>query len=563
MGLLNKKSNQKKSNDKKTLIWIYKRTKKYLPLVGIISVLAAVDSVSFVGLAMVSKNIIDVATKHAEGNILTQGIYIFLLIALQIVSLVARSLLTTYTQSKTIISIRQYLFSLVCKRKYSEITEYHSGDLLNRFTSDAEVVVNGFTHIIPSIVSMISKIVGGLYALIVLDPKLALLILVFGISVPALGRIINKKYKKLHKEVQQTEGKTRAFMQECFENIVVVKTFTSETPFLNRLNNYMKENFILKMKRAKISVITHLGLYSFFTLGYYAVLVWGAGQIAGGAITYGTLMAFLQLVSQLRAPLQNVSGIMPQYYSALASAERLIETEKGINDLPPAEKDRLAELSSNFESIEINNITFAYKEETILEKCKFTAQRGKITAITGESGSGKSTIFKIILGLYDPQGGDITINNSIKLDTSLRGLFAYVPQGNMILSGTIRENITLCDPDISEEKLIKAAKAADIYDLICSLPDGFDTVVSERGGGLSEGQIQRISIARALLTDAPVLLLDEATSALDEATETTVLKNIRELSGKTILFVTHRNTSLKVCDKIIHVENKDFKVIKE
>jgi len=563
MGLLNKKSNQKKSNDKKTLIWIYKRTKKYLPLVGIISVLAAVDSVSFVGLAMVSKNIIDVATKHIEGSILTQGIYIFLLIALQIASLVARSLLTTYTQSKTIISIRQYLFSLVCKRKYSEITEYHSGDLLNRFTSDAEVVVNGFTHIIPSIVSMISKIVGGLYALIVLDPKLALLILVFGVSVPALGRIINKKYKKLHKEVQQTEGKTRAFMQECFENIVVVKTFTSETPFLNRLNNYMKENFILKMKRAKISVITHLGLYSFFTLGYYAVLVWGAGQIAGGAITYGTLMAFLQLVSQLRAPLQNVSGIMPQYYSALASAERLIETEEGINDLPPAEKDRLAELSSNFESIEINNITFAYKEETILEKCKFTAQKGKITAITGESGSGKSTIFKIILGLYDPQGGDITINNSIKLDTSLRGLFAYVPQGNMILSGTIRENITLCDPDISEEKLIKAAKAADIYDLICSLPDGFDTVVSERGGGLSEGQIQRISIARALLTDAPVLLLDEATSALDEATETTVLKNIRELSGKTILFVTHRNTSLKVCDKIIHVENKDFKVIKE
>ncbi|MBQ1989103.1 MAG: ABC transporter ATP-binding protein [Clostridia bacterium] len=525
--------------------------------------LAAIDSSTFVLLALISKNILDVATGNLESTILKQGIYLFAVIAIQIITLVFHSLLNTYTQSKMIISNRNYLFSLVCKRKYSEISEYHSGDLLNRFTSDAEVLVSGVTNIIPSIVSMLSKIIGGLSALIVLDSRIAVIILVLGFSVPALGRMINKKYKKLHKEVQQTEGKTRAFMQECFENIVVVKTFTSEAPFLKRLNGFMKDNFVLKMKRAKVSVTTNYGLYTFFTIGYYALLVWGAGQIASKAITYGTLMAFLQLVSQLRAPLQNVSGIMPQYYSALASAERLMETEEGNNDLPPAEEDKLDELTRNFESIEINNITFAYKEETILQNCNFTAEKGKITAVTGESGSGKSTIFKIILGLYDPQGGNITINKDIKLDTSLRGLFAYVPQGNLILSGTIRENITLCDPDISEEQLIKAAKSADIYDLICSLPDGFDTVVSERGGGLSEGQIQRISIARALLTDAPVLLLDEATSALDEATETTVLKNIRELSGKTILFVTHRNTSLKVCDKIIHVENKDFKVIKE
>ena len=563
MGLLNKKNKETKTNDRKTLSWIYKRTKKHLPLVGVISVLAAIDSSTFVLLALISKNILDVATGNLESTILKQGIYLFAVIAIQIITLVFHSLLNTYTQSKMIISIRNYLFSLVCKRKYSEISEYHSGDLLNRFTSDAEVLVSGVTNIIPSIVSMLSKIIGGLSALIVLDSRIAVIILVLGFSVPALGRMINKKYKKLHKEVQQTEGKTRAFMQECFENIVVVKTFTSEAPFLKRLNGFMKDNFVLKMKRAKVSVTTNYGLYTFFTIGYYALLVWGAGQIASKAITYGTLMAFLQLVSQLRAPLQNVSGIMPQYYSALASAERLMETEEGNNDLPPAEEDKLDELTRNFESIEINNITFAYKEETILQNCNFTAEKGKITAVTGESGSGKSTIFKIILGLYDPQGGNITINRDIKLDTSLRGLFAYVPQGNLILSGTIRENITLCDPDISEEQLIKAVKSADIYDLISSLPDGFDTVISERGGGLSEGQIQRISIARALLTDAPVLLLDEATSALDEATETTVLKNIRELSGKTILFVTHRNTSLKVCDKIIHVENKDFKVIKE
>lgn len=558
MGSLNKKG-----NDRKTLKWIYKRTKRYLPMVVVTSVLAAIDSLTFVALALISKNILDVATGNLESSILKQGLLLFGVIGIQIITLVVRALLNTYTQSKMTISMRKYLFSLVCKKRYSDITRYHSGDLLTRFTSDTEVVITGVTGIIPSVTSMVAKIVGGISALILLDGRVAIIILILGISVPAIGRMINKKYKKLHKEVQQTEGKTRAFMQECFENVVVVKTFVSEEPFLKRLGNFMRQNFALKMKRAKVSVATNYGLYAFFTLGYYAILVWGAGQISSGAITYGTLMAFLQLVSQLRAPLQNVSGIMPQYYSALASAERLMETEEGEQDLAPIEGDKLTEISQSFSGMEIKNITFAYKDELILDKCSFTVEKGKITAITGESGSGKSTIFKIILGLYEPQKGEITVNGDIKLDTSLRGLFAYVPQGNMVLSGTIRENITLCNEAVSEEELIKVAKAADIYDLIVSLPNGFDTVISERGGGLSEGQIQRISLARALLTDAPVLLLDEATSALDEATETTVLKNIKELNGKTILFVTHRNTSLKVCDKIIHVENKEFKVIKE
>lgn len=557
------KSLNKKTNDIKTLKWIFKRTKRYLPAVFVIALLAALDSLSFVALALISKNVLDVATGNLEGSIFYYGIIIFGIIIAQILTMVIRSLLNTYTQSKITISLRNYMFSLVCRKKYSDITKYHSGDLLNRFTSDTDVVVSGITGIIPSVASMVAKIIGGISALIVLDGKIALIILVLGISVPAIGRMINKRYKKLHKECQQTEGKTRAFMQECFENLVVMKSFVSEEPFLKRLGKFMRHNYTLKMKRAKISVATNFGLYAFFTLGYYAILVWGAGQIAGGVITYGTLTAFLQLVSQLRAPLQNVSGIMPQYYSALASAERLMETEEGENDLPPAKADRLLEISQSFSGIEVKNITFAYKDEVILKNCNFTAQKGKITAITGESGSGKSTIFKVILGLYDPQEGEITVNGDIPLDTSLRGLFAYVPQGNMVLSGTIRENITLCHESVGEEDLIKAAKSADIYDLISSMPDGFDTVISERGGGLSEGQIQRIAIARALLTDAPVLLLDEATSALDEATETTVLKNIKEMNGKTVLFVTHRNTSLKVCDKIIHVEDKDFKVIKD
>lgn len=553
----------KKENNTKAVLWIYLRSKKYLPLIFIMSGIAAVDSLSYVALALISKNILDTATSSVNGSFLTSSLLLFIVIAVQIVLLFAHNLLSTYTNAKLTISIRNYLFSLVSRKKYSKISNYHSGDLLNRFTSDTNVVVNGIVSMVPSITSMVARIIGGVSALIVLNWQIAIIILVLGVLVPAVGRMINKRYKALHKKCQETEGEARSFLQECIENIVVIKTFVSEAPFSAKLEKIMNQNYKYKIKRAKISTVINLSLYYFFTIGYYCILIWGANKIAGGFITYGTLMAFLQLISQLRAPLQNISGIMPRYYSTIASAERLMEIETGEDDLPPVDKDKLEKIASEFSGLRVDDITFAYNKETVLENCSFEAEKGKITAITGESGSGKSTIFKLILGLYRLEKGAITVNDGIKLDTSLRGLFAYVPQSNMVLSGTIRESITLCNDNVSEEDIIKAAKAAEIYDLIKSMPDGFDTVISERGGGLSEGQAQRISIARALLTQAPILLLDEATSALDEKTETKVLANIKAMNDKTVLFVTHRNTSLKVCDKIIHINTKKISTIKE
>ncbi len=546
----------KKQSDKATLLWIYKNCKRYLPAVAVITLFSVIVSLTFVVLALISKDVIDVATGSKEGSLAFYGALLLITIAVQIILHICDMLLKTYTNGKLAILLRKNLFTAIARRKYSEITEYHSGDLLNRLTSDTEVVISAIVNIISSVASMFAKIIGGLIALISLDKRIALIILVFGFTVPAFGRLISRKYKNIHKDVQKTEGKSRSFMQECIENIVVLKAFEGEAPFVRKLNNYMKANYALKMKRTKVSIITHMSLYTFFTVGYYAVLLWGAGQIAGGFITYGTLMAFLQLFQQIKAPLQNVSGIIPQYYSALASAERLIEIEKGDMD-KQADQPKLSEVINNFSGIELSNITFAYKDEIILKDLNLVVEKAKITAITGESGSGKSTIFKLLLGLYEAQSGSITVNGNIPLDTSLRGIFAYVPQGNMILSGTVRENLTICNENVTEEEIVNATKVAEIYDIISALPDGFDTELSERGGGLSEGQLQRISIARALLTKAPVLLLDEATSALDEATETKVLNNIREIEGKTILFVTHRNTSLKVCDKILHIE-KEF-----
>lgn len=548
----------KNQSNKSTLKWIYRRIKRFLPAIIATALISAVTAVSYVVLALLTKRVLDIATGDAAGNLAAAGAALFAVIALQVTAGACQSLLNAYTNGKLTMSLREYLFTVICKKKYEDISPYHSGDILNRITSDVDTVVSSSVTIIPNSVSIFTKIIAGLGAMVFMNPILALIILLLGVTVPAIGRFISKKYKYMHKECQRTEGRTRSFMQECFENIVVIKTFASEGPFIKRLQRYMDDNFKLKIKRTGISIAATISLYTFFTIGYYAVLLWGAGGLSKGTLTYGTLMAFLQLISQLRSPLQNVSGILPQYYSAIASAERLTELE-GLRDETSLLKSEDADkLKADFKSVEAKNLCFGYGAKNILENCSFTAEKGDIIAITGESGSGKSTLFKLILGLYSPNSGSLTVNGEIPTDASVRPLFAYVPQGNMVLSGSIRDNISLCNPDVDEESIINAAKAAEIYDYIAALPDGLDTMLSERGAGLSEGQIQRISIARALITEAPVLLLDEATSALDESTETRVLENIRRMTGKTVLFITHRNTSLKACDKIMHIENKSF-----
>ena len=543
-----------KENNGRVLKWIYCRIRRYIPLTAAVSVISALSALSFVALALITKRVMDIATGDTTGSLLKSGILLFAVIAIQILLSAAQSILNAYSNGKQTIAFRNYLFGVLCRKKYADISAYHSGDILNRFTSDIDTVVTSSVNIIPNVVSIATKIVAGIGTMLFMNPYIAAAVLLCGVTFPAIGRAINKRYKYMHKECQRTEGRTRAFLQECFENIVVIKTFISEAPFIKKLDSYMDDNFRLKIKRTSISVIANISLYALFTAGYYAVLLWGAGGLSGGTLTYGTLMAFLQLISQLRAPLQNVSGILPQYYSALASAERLMELEGAADEPFPAAAERLEKIKEDFRTLEIKNLFFGYAGESVLRDFSFCAKRGNITAITGESGSGKSTLFKLILGLYEPQSGSIAINGEIPLDASLRGLFAYVPQGNMVLSGTVRENITMNNRTVTDEQIERAARAAEIYDYITSLPDGFETHLAERGAGLSEGQIQRISIARALLTNAPILLLDEATSALDEETETRVLANIKSMTDKTVLFITHRNTSLKVCDRIVHVE---------
>ncbi len=542
--------------------WIYNRTKPFLPQISLISIINVITSLLYIFLAKLSQNIIDRAeTANGESDlvnvIIKSGILLFGLIFLQIVLDSAVSVISTNISSKMNISLRNYMFTHLLKKKYVDISEYHSGDLLNRFSSDVEVIVNGTVGLIPSVISMTTKIIAGVAALCMQNYVFAFAVLAVGFVFPLIGRLLSKKYKLLHKKVQQTEGTTRSFLQECFANIIVIKTFSGEKPFFLKLNEYMAENRKLRLKKNVISVIISAMIYMLFSFGYYGVLVWGATQIAKDLMTFGTLIYFLQLISMLRSPLQNISGVLPRYYATVASAEILIELE---NLQSENRNENISEAVKNFKTITAENLTFAYSKEIVLRNNNFTINKNSITAVIGRSGSGKSTLFKLLLGLYSPTAGSIKFDRLAPIDETTRKMFSYVPQGNMILSGTIRENITLCDDSVPEEEIINAAKAAVIYDFIKTLSDGFDTVISENGQGLSEGQIQRIAIARALLFDSPIILLDEATSALDEATEAQLLKNIRAFNDKTIIFITHRGTSLGISDSILELENGTFKI---
>jgi len=546
---------------KSTFRWIFGCFKRYLPAVAAISLLSSLISVCSIGLIMVSRNVLNDAQRGTTEAVKYNVILLGAMLLLQIVANIGNGVLRAKVSGKMDISLKSRLFNRLILKDYSEITALHSGELVNRFSSDVDVVVSGFASIIPHTISIFTKLLAGIGAVLFLNPTVALVIVAIGFLFPLVGRLLSRKYKYLHKEAQRTQGVVRSFLQESFQNIIVIKTFLADNPVKSKLSEFLGDNYKVKMKRNAISVTTHTALYAGFSLAYYGVLIWGAFEVASGKLGVGTLFAFVELVAQLRHPLQNVSGLIPQYYSAIASAERLRELED-MTEEPAPRRFGSTELYGKLKAIKGEKLSFAYDDREIISDSDFEIKKGSICAVMGESGTGKSTLLRLVLGLYKPSGGRLILeceDGEITLDSTLRGLFSYVPQGDMILSGTIRENITFLSGEVSEERLEKAAKDAVIFDYISSLPDGFDTVIGERGLGLSEGQLQRIAIARALLCDSPILLLDECTSALDTATELTLLENLKSQKDKTVILITHRTAALDICDTVLTVVDGKIK----
>ena len=534
--------------------WILKNSKSAILPVIVTCILSAINSVSTVCLALVSRSVIDIATGDMEGNLVNTVFLLFGVILTHFVTMFLASILKNKTHIDLSITYKKVLFPTILRKKYSEISAFHSGDLVNRLTNDVETVVTGSVNIVPSVVSLTSKIITCVIALYILSPFVALAVVPIGAVIFVGNRIFRAKFKELHKECQRTDSAVRSFMQEAFENLAVIKSFLSGESIENRLKDNMLENRKLRLKRSLLRVTVTVLISLIFSLCYYLVLTWGAANL-NTAVTYGTLMGLLQLISNIRAPLQGATGIIPSYYAALASAERLMEIEVLEDERRPLENKKLGKIKKSFTKIVAENLDFSYKDNHVIKDSNFHIERGAITALVGESGSGKSTLFKLLLGLLTPQYGTLKFDSATEINETTRPLFSFVPQGNMLLSGTIRDNITFFNGDIAEEKIISAVKTAVAYDFISELPKGLDTVINERGSGLSEGQIQRIAIARALLSDSEIILLDESTSAVDEETEAQLVKNLKAIKDKTIIFITHRSSSLKACDHILTVEN--------
>ena len=429
-------------------------------------------------------------------------------------------------------------------------------------------MTDGITTIVPNSTFYIVKLLCAFIYLVVISRIFALVFLAGGIFVLICMSIFRKPLKKLHKQVQETEGATRSFFQESIINLLVVKSFSAEKRISEEADVLQEKNYKARMKRRFMNIASNAGISTVFNIGYVFALAYGALGllgIGGISMTYGTVTAMLQLVNQVQGPFASLSSIFPKIYTVVASAERLMEITNLPDERETNEKDIDVKATyDQLRSISFKDITFKYDRDLILDDTSLTVQKGDFIAITGISGIGKSTLLKLLLGVLNVQSGSISLElsgGSLPVDKHTRRLFSYVPQGNMLLSGTIRDNLTFIHPDVTEEEIQNAIHISCADKFIQELPQGIDTVIGEKGLGLSEGQIQRLAIARSMLSESPVLLLDEATSALDEETEKAFLTNLKKMKNVTCIIVSHKKAALQICNKHVRIENA--KIISE
>ena len=548
-------------------------------------------SVSSIFYAFILRNVIDAAIEHNKSNML-QGIMIFIILVIG--QIVLRSLvrfLEELSKSTYENIFKQRLFLEIMRRDYGKIMTVHSGEWMNRLTSDTVVIADGLTTIIPGVIGMITKMLGAFIMVFIIEPRLGFIMIPGGIILVFLTYIFRKRLKKLHKNVQEKDGLVRIFMQECISSLAVVEVFGKENSSLSMAKMKMNEHKNARMEKIFFSNICNIGFSAAMNGAYILGLVYGAFGIYNGFISYGTLMAILQLIGQIQNPFANITGYLPKYYAMIASAERLMEVESyslSMSENIRSKEEAKVIYESELKRIIFKNVTFAYNRnkeyQVVLKNVFISIEKGDYVAITGISGCGKSTILKLLMGLYVPSNGNVEVflegNQRIPI-YKLRRLFAYVPQGNYLMSGSIKNVITFgeerednirkcvmknvnikdnCDSveEISVTQAISIACGEFIYDL----PDGLNTVLGERGFGLSEGQMQRIAIARALYSNAPILILDEATSALDIETEERLLKNLKSLTNKTVFIVTHRPKAISICNRLLEFNEKKEVVIK-
>ncbi|MBR4628177.1 MAG: ABC transporter ATP-binding protein [Ruminococcus sp.] len=559
-----------KNNATKWLFDVPKKKKLYILLLSLIQ---AVYGASGVFYAILLRSLVDSATKHDSNAFWFYALAIMLLVLGQILLRAVIRWLNELSKATFENIFKQRLMSNILRKDFGSVNAIHSGEWLNRLTNDTVVIAEGYVEIIPGIVGMVVKMVSALIMMIAIDWHFACVLLPGGVLMLVLTYIFRKAMKKLHKSVQENDGKLRIFLQERISSMMIIRSFATEDETEAEAVSRMKDHKDARMKRNHYSNLCNIGLGLAMNGMYLFGVAYCGYGILKGRITFGTLTAVTQLISQIQAPLASLSGYLPKFYAMTASAERLMEIEDFADDCEGTPKD-ISEVrefyTGRLASFGLKNADFTYypavesinalsKEAmpTVLNNISIDIRKGEYVAFMGHSGCGKSTVLKLLMSIYKLDSGERYItetDGTVKpLSSEWHRLFAYVPQGNQLMSGTIRDVIAFADKSAANdsERIGKALTIACADEFISGLENGIDTQLGERGTGLSEGQMQRIAIARAIFSESPILLLDESTSALDELTEKKLLQNLKNMTDKTVVIVTHRTAALAICDRTI------------
>lgn len=497
---------------------------------------------------------IDIASHNKEGDVISAVLVMAGLVALNFVlnisSVWVRNILGIKAQNR----MQRRMLGRILHSEWQGRDSMHSGDVLNRLEQDVNNVVNFVAETLPNAVSVVALFLGAFVYLFTMDHSLALIIVVMFPIFLVLSKIYMGKMRQLTREVRESDSQVQSLLQESVQNRILVKTLESEDEIVDRLSDQHSALREKVVKKTRFSVISNLIVNVGFATGYLVAFAWSALRMSVGSLSYGGMTAFLQLVNKIQNPARNLSKLVPQFVSVFTAAERLMLFE----DIPLEEKGEPIEVEGPC-GIQINEVSFAYPDDPdtpIIDKLSFDFKPGTCTAIVGETGAGKTTLLRMILALIRPDSGNVYIYNKVErfiVSPLTRCNITYVPQGNTMLSGSIRDNLLLGNVDATEEQMYEALDEA-CADFVRELPDGLDTEMTEQGGGLSEGQAQRICIARALLRNSPLMILDEATSALDPETEKKLLNNILENNSRTVIFITHRPVVLRYCDTSLNLE---------
>ena len=545
---------------KKGKIWIKKELRFCRTFVVFLALLTAVATLLSLTFAYLVRYLINSASSGEKTKLFMFAFVLLGVLLLRIALQTATGFFAEKLRAKIVTELRVRCFAKIIRSNYAKVQGYHSGDLLNRLTSDIQEVATDTVGLLPAIVGMLVQFVGAIGALLTIDPLFTAIYVVCGGVFALITALFRKEIKKRQKAVLEADGATRAFMQESVGSVMTLKAYGAEDKTKAKAqalsgvyyDKRMSRNVLRSFMSAIFSLLANFGLI-------FAV-VWCSLSVLRGNNDYGSIVSVILLLMQLQQPLTSFSSLLPVFYARVASGERLQE----LDELPCEEIDGdsldFKRVYDELEEIDCKNVAFDYGREGVLFGINTKLKKGQIICLTGASGAGKSTLFKLLLAVYQPSQGEIILKGNTEhvLSARDRGLFAYVPQGHFLFSGTIFENLTFFakeqDQALLREQVKKAVETA-CAEFVWELPQGLDTPLGEGGAGLSEGQMQRLAVARAIVAQRPILLLDEATSALDNDTERRLLENIRALKDKTCLIVTHRPAALEIADCVLTIEN--------